>query len=176
MDQSTLTALSGWANFYVIVGSSAGALTGLQFVVMTLITEARAEGSRREVRAFGSPTVVQFCAALLISAAMSVPWQSLQHLGLLFGGCGVAGLVYGCSTIWHASKTTYRPDIEDWIWYTALPLVNYTALLAAGILLWWNPILSMFVTAATTLLFLFVGIRNSWDTVTYIALQQKKVS
>jgi len=32
-----MTALSGWENFYVIVGSSAGALIGLQFVVITLI-------------------------------------------------------------------------------------------------------------------------------------------
>ena len=32
-----MTALSGWESFYVIVGSSAGALIGLQFVVITLI-------------------------------------------------------------------------------------------------------------------------------------------
>ena len=32
-----MTALSAWENFYVIVGSSAGALIGLQFVVITLI-------------------------------------------------------------------------------------------------------------------------------------------
>jgi hypothetical protein len=32
-----MTALSEWENFYVIVGSSAGALIGLQFVVITLI-------------------------------------------------------------------------------------------------------------------------------------------
>ena len=32
-----MAALNGWENFYVIVGSSAGALIGLQFVVMTLI-------------------------------------------------------------------------------------------------------------------------------------------
>ena len=32
-----MTALDGWENFYVIVGSSAGALIGLQFVVLTLI-------------------------------------------------------------------------------------------------------------------------------------------
>jgi hypothetical protein len=31
--------MSSWENFYVIVGSSAGALIGLQFVVMTLIAE-----------------------------------------------------------------------------------------------------------------------------------------
>jgi len=36
-----MTALSGWENFYVIVGSSAGALIGLQFVVITLINVHR---------------------------------------------------------------------------------------------------------------------------------------
>ena len=34
-----MTALAAWQNFYVIVGSSAGALIGLQFVVMSLISE-----------------------------------------------------------------------------------------------------------------------------------------
>ena len=33
--------LAGWANFYVIVGSSAGALTGLTFVVIALIRDTR---------------------------------------------------------------------------------------------------------------------------------------
>ena len=34
-----MTATAGWENFYVIVGSSAGALIGLQFVVITLIAD-----------------------------------------------------------------------------------------------------------------------------------------
>jgi len=34
-----MSDLAAWNSFYVIVGSSAGALTGLQFVVMTLIAE-----------------------------------------------------------------------------------------------------------------------------------------
>jgi len=37
MHEAAASTLSAWENFYVIVGSSAGALTGLQFVVMTLI-------------------------------------------------------------------------------------------------------------------------------------------
>ena len=32
-------ALAAWQSFYVIVGSSGGALIGLQFVVMTLIAD-----------------------------------------------------------------------------------------------------------------------------------------
>src|SRR5947209_6792396 len=42
MEEAGLLPLERWESFYVIVGSSAGALTGLQFVVMALIAEAEA--------------------------------------------------------------------------------------------------------------------------------------
>lgn len=71
MEQASLPLLAGWANFYVIIGSSAGALTGLQFVVMTLIAELPTPGTTQDVRAFGTPTVVHFGTALLVSAIMS---------------------------------------------------------------------------------------------------------
>jgi hypothetical protein len=35
------SVLADWESFYVIVGSSAGALTGLMFVVITLVADAR---------------------------------------------------------------------------------------------------------------------------------------
>ncbi|MGH7615387.1 MAG: DUF2161 family putative PD-(D/E)XK-type phosphodiesterase [Gemmatimonadales bacterium] len=50
MDHSTLAAFTAWESFYVIVGTSTAALTGLQFVVMALVAEARPSGSMREVR------------------------------------------------------------------------------------------------------------------------------
>jgi hypothetical protein len=37
----SLPLLDGWANFYVIVGSSAAGLTGLSFVVIALISDAQ---------------------------------------------------------------------------------------------------------------------------------------
>ncbi|MDQ2842204.1 MAG: hypothetical protein M3Y72_14420 [Acidobacteriota bacterium] len=174
MEQASLSPLAGWANFYVIAGSSAGALTGLQFVVMTLIAESRKPGSMQEVRAFGTPTMVHFCAALLISAIMSVPWPSFSNLDFCIGVCGALGVAYALRVLWHARKAAYAPDLEDWIWYGALPLFSYAVLAAAAALLWWQPILSLFVIAATTLLFLFIGIHNAWDTVTYVALQQRQ--
>jgi hypothetical protein len=174
MEQASLTILAGWANFYVIVGSSAGALTGLQFVVMTLIAEKQVASSMREIRAFGTPTVVDFCAALLISAVMSVPWRSLSDIGFCVGACGVAGVGYTLGSIRHARKSSYTPDTGDWIWYTAVPLAAYAALVTGAILLASSPVSSLFVIAATSLLLLFVGIHNAWDTVTYIALQRRE--
>lgn len=163
--------LAQWQNFYVIAGSSAGALTGLQFVVMALIAESEVHSSMREVRAFGTPTVVHFCAALLVSAIASAPWQTLPHAAIALGACGGAGLVYATFVIKHAMRQTgYQPDAEDWFWYAALPIAAYTALTAAAVLLPRYRGEDLFAVAGTTVLLLFIGIHNSWDTVTYIAL------
>jgi hypothetical protein len=61
-----MTALAGWENFYVIVGSSAGALIGLQFVVITLIADMPIRGGQEAGEAFATPTIVHFGAALLL--------------------------------------------------------------------------------------------------------------
>src|SRR5256886_3696562 len=83
------TPFSAWESFYVIIGSSAAALTGLQFVVVVLGAEARSIGP--EVGAFGTPTVVHFCAVLLMSAILSVPWRAVSNAGLPLGAPGGAG-------------------------------------------------------------------------------------
>lgn len=171
LETSPLT-FNSWENFYVIVGSSAGALTGLQFVVITLIAEGRTTGNMNEVRAFGTPTVVHFCVALLIAAIASCPWQSLTQPAVALAACGVAGVVYILNALRHARRgTNYKPDLEDWIWYSWLPLLAYLFLFAASLLLIGHPQAGLFSIAAVSLLLLFLGIRNAWDTVTFIAIQ-----
>jgi hypothetical protein len=71
-------------------------------------------------------------------------------------------------------QTGYHPDVEDWVWFVALPLVAYAALLAAAILLVWHPTPSLFAIAAASLLLLFIGIHNAWDSVTYIAVRHSR--
>lgn len=171
MEETALASLSHWENFYVIVGSSAGALTGLQFVVMALIAEQETTSSMLEVRAFGTPTVVHFCASLLISAIMSAPWLRASSIATCLVICGAAGIAYLVRVIRHArSQTGYAPDKGDWFWYTALPLAGYAVLLIGGILLLSFEEQALFIIAATALVLLFVGIHNAWDTVTYIAI------
>src|SRR6185437_176687 len=55
-----VSELSEWDSFYVIVGSAAGALVGLQFVVMTLIAERPPVRSPEAGSAFATPTVLHF--------------------------------------------------------------------------------------------------------------------
>lgn len=174
MHDSVPTLLQSWTNFYVIVGSSAGALTGLQFVVIALVSEARAAGSMSEVRAFGTPTVVHFCAVLFISAAVAAPWHTMGSLALNLAACGAAGALYILNALRHALRQShYQPDLGDWCWYTVLPLASYLTVLVIGLRLTAHPETLLFLLAGVALVLLYTGIHNAWDTVTYIAVKQK---
>ena len=163
--------LAVWESFYVIVGSSGGALTGLQFVVIALSAESTTRDTGRAVAAFTTPTVVHFCTVLLVAAIISAPWRGLSSVALALGACGAAGVLY-CAIVFRRARlqTAYQPVLSDWIWHTGLPLIAYASLLLAAILLQRSPQRTLFLVAASTLLLLFIGIHNAWDTVTYIAI------
>jgi hypothetical protein len=169
-----ISPLSAWESFYVIVGSSGAALTGLQFVVITLVAESQ-RSSPETTAAFGTPTVVHFCAALLISAILSAPWNRLSSAGLALSLTGATGVLYTLLVIRRARRQArYHPVLEDWIWHGTLPILSYGSLLVAAVTIGRHPGPSLFVIGAVALLLLFIGIHNSWDTVTYIAVEQRK--
>jgi hypothetical protein len=106
VEQTALSPLVAWENFYVIVGSSAAALTGLQFVVITLVAESRRRSTSREIAAFGTPTIVHFCAVLLAAAILSCPWRLLSNAGAAIGACGTAGMAYVWIIVGRARRQT----------------------------------------------------------------------
>jgi hypothetical protein len=162
---------ASWESFYVVVGSSGGALIGLQFVVITLIADRRHLATAGSLSAFGTPTVVHFTGALLVSAIMSAPWPSLVPLSIALGTCGFSGLAYGAVVIRRARRQTdYKPVWEDWLWYTGLPCVSYAALTVTAALLRPYPQRALFGIAAAALGLLLIGIHNAWDTVTHIVV------
>jgi len=171
MEEAARSPLVAWENFYVIVGSTGAALTGLQFVVIALIADVRAPATARQIDAFGTPTIVHFCAVLLVSAILSAPWVGLSSVGLALGACGAAGVVYGVIVIRRARRQTgYKPVWEDWLFHAVLPLIAYALMLTAAVALRSHPQRALFIVGAVALLLLFVGIHNAWDTVTYIAI------
>ncbi len=178
MEEAGRSPLIAWESFYVIVGSSGAALTGLQFVVIALITEARTQSAARaresndqSIAAFGTPTIVHFCSVLLVSAILSAPWHGLTSVGLTLGVCGLVGVVYGVIVVRRARRQTgYRPVWEDWLWHAVLPLIAYALILISAIALRSYPQRALFVIGTMALLLLFIGIHNAWDTVTYIAV------
>ncbi len=166
--------MTGWDNFYVIVGSSAAALIGLQFVAMALIADKNNNptGSQSAIRAFGTPTVVHLGAALVVSAVVSAPWPTELPIAIILASCGVAGTWVSITVIYHARRqSTYRPVFEDWLWHVILPSISYLLLAAGGLLLVgardWPP----FIIAAGVLGTVLIAVHNAWDTVTYIVTE-----
>src|SRR5207244_11456395 len=86
--------LTEWDSFYVIVGSAAGALIGLQFVVMTLIAERPPLRAAEAGAAFATPTIVHFGVVLLLSAVLRAPWQAIIPVAVLWGLIGLGGVAY----------------------------------------------------------------------------------
>src|SRR3954469_2242671 len=165
-----MSAVAGWENFYVIVGSSAGALIGLQFVVMTLIaTRPIGPGRSQGADAFATPTIVHFGTVLLLSAIACAPWQTLLGAAIPYRVLGLLGMFYELVVIRRMrTQDVYKPVFEDWVFHALLPFGAYATLAASA----WVSVLkapnAMFGVAAAALLLLFVGIHNAWDAVTYL--------
>ena len=165
--------LAAWETFYVIVGSSGAALTGLMFVVITLIADYEGQSSDGTVAAFGTPNIVHFCAALIVSATLSAPWHTLGNVAAAVGLYGVLGVGYALIVLRRARRqTTYQPVLEDWLWHTVFPIVAYTAMVIAAAMFPIDPTHALFAVAAAVLSLVLIGIHNAWDTVTYIAIDE----
>jgi hypothetical protein len=170
-----MTALAGWENFYVIVGSSAGALIGLQFVVMALIADLpRAPGTAQAGDAFATPTIVHFGTVLLLSAALTAPWNGIGGAAVVWGLLGISGVTY---TIIVARRmrvqTAYQPEFEDWLCHALLPFAAYAMLAIAAYGTRNHEHVELFGVGAAALLLLFIGIHNAWDAVTYHVFVKK---
>lgn len=166
-----MTELAQWTSFYVIVGSSAGALIGLQFVVITLIGEKPPVGAAEAGAAFATPSVVHFCAALLLSAVLSAPWSGTGTAAIVWGFVGLSGIVYAFVVIRRMrGQTAYKPVFEDWLFHCLLPCASYLTLFLSAFLAPSRTRPALFLIAAATLLLLFIGIHNAWDAVTYYLL------
>jgi hypothetical protein len=157
-----------WESFYVIVGTAAAALIGLQFVVLTLIADRPQMATREGGAAFASPTVVHFSAVLLLSAVLRVPWEEFAHAIVLWGLIGFAGVIYQVVVSRRMRRqSTYRPDFEDWLFHAGLPFVAYAILLGAAFIAPSHEHEALLAVAASVLALLFLSIHNVWDMISY---------
>ncbi len=165
------SSLAEWSSFYTVSGSAAAALTGLMFVVISLVAgmERVRRRSAEGTGTFSTPTVVHFCAALLVSAILLAPWQELMLPAITLAITGIAGVVYAVRVTLRARRLSkYTPDAEDWTWYTILPFVAYAAIAGGAIAMPLDAHHALFAVGGGVLLLNFIGIHNSWDVVTYL--------
>ena len=169
-------ALAAWQGFYVIVGSSAGALTGLQFVVVALV--ANMPDTRpfaRTASAFATPTIVHFGTVLILACIFSAPWTSIAMPMLLAALGGAFGFVY-CTVVARIAHRVedYKAVMEDWIFHVLLPATAYLMMTIAAVESLWHTRGALFAVAGSTIVLLVVGIHNAWDSVVYVASMRRQ--
>jgi hypothetical protein len=171
-----MPALAGWENFYVSVGSSAGALIGLQFVVITLIAETpNVRDVERASNAFATPTIVHFGAVLVLSAVISAPWHGIAAAAILWGVLGLVGVIYVLIVARRMRvQTAYSPQFEDRLFHVLLPFAAYATLAGSALAARSNIGGALFGVGSAALLLLFIGIHNAWDAVTYHVFVNKQ--
>ena len=164
-----MTALAGWQNFYVIVGSSAGALIGLQFVVLSLISDLPMSRPAAEAgSAFSTPNIVHFASVLGLSAILCAPWDDVSAAAVAWGLIGLSGFVYATIVTRRMRRqNAYRPEFEDWLFYAVLPFAAYLVLAVSAYSARLHLRGALFAVGGAVLSLLFIGIHNAWDAVTY---------
>ena len=168
--------LAAWQNFYVIVGSSAGALTGLQFVVVALV--ANMPDTRpfaRTASAFATPTIVHFGAVLILAGVFSAPWKAIGGPMLLVALAGAVGFAY-CTVVGRLAHRIedYKPVMEDWIFHVMLPGTAYLTMVIAAAESLRHTDAALFAVAGSAMALLVVGIHNAWDSVVYIVTMRSQ--
>jgi hypothetical protein len=168
-----LAQLADWANFYVITGSAAAGLTGLTFVVIALVSEARRVNAVG-LDTFITPTIVHFGTVLALAAFMCVPHQTILSMTLGLGTVGVGGLAYTgrITANVHHNLGQYIPVWEDWLWTVVLPCLSYGALCAAAVLIVHHADGALYGAAGASVMLLFIGIHNAWDIAVWMSLRK----
>ncbi len=164
-----MSVANGWEIFYTIVGSSAGALIGLQFVVITLVAARPIrDGVAEAGGAFATPSVVHFTVVLLLSAIVTAPWDRIALPAVLWGLVGLGGVAYVVVVVRRMRRQgVYRPVLEDWLFHVVFPLAAYAVLAISAAVAPSDASLALFLVGAAALVLLFVGIHNAWDAVMY---------
>ena len=94
-------------------------------------------------------------------------------MGLVLALFGLAGIIYTGVTVRRVrSQETYQPVLEDWLWHVYIPLIAYIGLAVGAVLLQTYPVPMLFVIGVVSVLLVFIGIHNAWDTVTYLVIQR----
>ena len=176
--ESPSSIFSAWSAFYTLTGSSAAALTGLTFVVITLLRDSEKRSATDGIPRVSAATVAHFTAGLMISGILLAPWPTLLAPCTLLGFAGAIGVSYQFRLLSYTSRasSSYKPDVEDRVWYTFLPMFAYAVILGGAIALTTVAHLAVYAPAAGVALLILIGIHNSWDIVTFITITTQQSS
>lgn len=161
----------GWGEYFFMIGSSAAALIGLMFVVVTLTAGRDRQQTERGKHLYTSPIVWHLAVVLLLSGAAIAPTMHPKLFGIASAGLALLGIAMAIrSTVGIARFQITGPDSTfDMWWYGIIPGVAYLGLGAAAAVVLGGSSWSASAVAAALMALLLVSIHAEWDLVTFLA-------
>lgn len=164
-----------WEDFFLLVGTAAGGLIGLLFVVSTLTAGAQSGRAQRGAKLFMTPCVFHFAVIMSISAAAMVPIATSQAVGAVLTTAAFVGLIYMARIMSSLRKGDATEHWTDFWYYGAAPFACYMGLAAIAAGVWFNVRIAPASVGTFLLVLLLLGIRNAWDLVTWIAPRVEEI-
>jgi hypothetical protein len=170
------TALGPWHEFYTLLGTASATMIGLQFVAATVGSGVFASSRRAALRVFLSASIVNFGSILAASLIVLAPVRHWLALGALIASCGIFGLTHS-GLAW---RDTLREglitsiDLEDRVWYVALPIVGYLMVACSGAAFGLQFEFGPAALAVSMGLLLLVGLHNAWDITLWIITRRQQ--
>jgi hypothetical protein len=166
--------MTAWHDLFMLFGTASATLIGLLFVAASVGSNFYTEEKHSALRSFLSPSVVHFTCVLAACLIAVCPLRSWTVLGLLICGDGLFGFVYAVLVLRRMVRHGFAAtiDLEDRVWYAALPAVAYTVLSVAGVTLLVRTEFGCDVLAVALGLLLLIGIRNAWDMTVFTVVRR----
>jgi hypothetical protein len=164
-----------WETYYLMVGSSAGALIGLLFVVVTLAGNIDVAKVNMAQRTFMSPTVFHFVTVLVISCAAVVTTLPAPAMALAIAVPAFFGAINSGAAFFRLARGKLdATHWTDYLYYGALPAIEHVWLLIAAWMLWRAVAFAEYGVALGVMALLLLGIRDAWDLATWLVYTNGK--
>lgn len=149
-----------WETFYLLVGTSAAALVGVMFIVMTLTAEVAVEEINRGTVIYQNPTVFHLAVIVAIGALASVPEHLVSVVAFLLLILGILGFLYSALTTrrMYERYEFYTATLADKVVFGILPTIFYLLLGVGALAVWSVPEVAAEAIGAATLLLLLVSV------------------
>ena len=160
---------AGWQTFYQMTGEAAATLTGLLFVIISLVAGREGAATSNGARLFTSPIVFHLTSVLVISGLALAPCYRPAAPIVLITAWSLGALAYSTRNLIGILRIPETSHWSDLWFYGVAPFAAYAVMAAAevGVFLHWP--YAIYTVALSLLGLLLLGIRNAWDLATFLA-------
>lgn len=173
-----MLALHDWQNFYVLTGTAAATLIGLLFVAfsISLGSNLSRQQATDSLHTFVEPTLFYYVQALTVSCLAVMPLASSLLLSCVLLVLGSIDIFLAVKVCWRI-LVVHRDEgiaLSHWIWHIALPLLAGILCICVGIGLYFGLQLALVGLALVDLLFLAIGLHNTWALTVWLLLHRER--